>query len=144
MDNPNEIARFVFDKLTIVSGEITGEILKSAEEIRDKSKMDVTREEFLRVINMIESFPAWQIYPHSELVESTKIRAAQKADFEKMQVYQRLYKIGCQKKISYSDFKRLCQNEGIEETHILTLFAATKFNSGLLSAVFDDNQAKFY
>lgn len=144
MDNPNDIARFVSDKLIVTSDEIRKEVFSSAEEIREKSKKDVKNEEFLRIVNQIESFPVWKLYPHSEEIESSKIQAAQKADFQKMQVYQRLFKIGCQKKISYSDFRRLCDAEGVAESHILTLFAATKFNSGLLSAIIDENQAKFY
>lgn len=138
MTSVNQIGQIVQGILQKSMDQTVQTITQEAEQIRQAAERSGAHEEKERIISLLESFPMWALSPN--LGQDNK-READRAKYEQMVTYKRIYDHCRQKRVSFDEFKVMASRNGIADDHIILMFAAVKFNSERLNAMINDNQA---
>jgi hypothetical protein len=110
-----------------------------AEGIRQTAESAGKHEEKLRLLDLIDSFPQWNMSPNLG-VEDTNKKQADREAYERMNIYKRVYDHARQKKLGYHDITVLCSRNNIPEDHAIIISAAVKFNPERLNVMINENQ----
>jgi hypothetical protein len=140
--NANELGRIVRKTLTEKTDEIDKQIMAAASEIQQEATRTGAIEERTRQIKEFESFPVWGIFGKSG-ISSDENAIIKRGEYERLCAYERVFRIALQsgKKLTFTEFEKICTGRGILEKDIFVMYAAVKFNIEGLKSVIDSNPA---
>jgi len=137
MSSVNQFGQEIESILTKSKDQAVKTGIEYAESIRTSAEAAGKHEERERIIALLEGFPQWALSPN--LGQDDK-KEQDRAKYEQMVTFKRIYDHARTKKMSYTEFKNICQRNSIPDDHVLLMFAAVKFNSERLNAMINDNQ----
>lgn len=140
--NAIELGREIRTILTKDVESIDKLVMTAASEIQAEATRTGAIEERTRIIKEVEGFPQWGIFGKPG-ISNDENAVIKRGEYERLCAYERVFRIALQsgKKLTFTEFEKICTGRGILSEHILPMYAAVKFNIEGLKSVIDSNPA---